>query len=189
MYLSDFSSGMLSQARQNLAGSSFQFAVINAQSIPLRTASLDAVIANNMLYHIPDLPAALSEVRRVLNPGGRFFAATNGNDHLHELLGLPKRLDSVRAVEVINRAQRGFSLENGAAQLRQDFSTVRMEIYPDSLHVTEPDPLVDYILTTFDFCDLENVRPQLRTLILSEMDQAGDVLKITKSSGIFIGTV
>src|SRR5437868_570166 len=54
--LSDFSPGMLQEARQNLAGSpqSFSFQVIDAQSIPLDAGSCDCVIANHMLYHVPD---------------------------------------------------------------------------------------------------------------------------------------
>lgn len=34
------------------------------------------VIANRMLYHVPDLNKGLSEARRVLKNGGPFYCAT-----------------------------------------------------------------------------------------------------------------
>ena len=48
----------------------FTFGKIDAQSIPYEKDSFDAVIANHMLYHVPDLARTLSEIRRVLRPEG-----------------------------------------------------------------------------------------------------------------------
>ena len=71
--LSDRSPGMLREARDNLAvkGLAFRLSVIDAQAIPLADSTLDAVIANHMLYHVPDRAKALSEIHRVLRPGAR----------------------------------------------------------------------------------------------------------------------
>ena len=63
----------------------FTFEKIDAQSIPYRTDSFDAVIANHMLYHIPDLGKTLSEIRRVLKPEGHLYATTVGLNHMAEL--------------------------------------------------------------------------------------------------------
>ena len=70
--LSDFSPGMVETARAALADSkpALRFEQIDAQAIPFEDATLDAVIANHMLYHVPDRAAALAEIRRVLVPGG-----------------------------------------------------------------------------------------------------------------------
>lgn len=97
--LSDFSQGMVREAERNLAAvglgqrARLSFAVADAGAIPFGAASFDAVVANHMLYHLPDLAGALSEVRRVLRPGGRFYAATNGRAHLQELDELLARFD------------------------------------------------------------------------------------------------
>jgi SAM-dependent methyltransferase len=42
--------------------------------MPFEDASFDRVLAVHVLEHLPDLPAALAEIRRVLKPGGRFVA-------------------------------------------------------------------------------------------------------------------
>src|SRR5207249_3059431 len=85
--LTDFSPGMVQEARHNLRDvpRNFAFALADAQAIPYPSGSFDAVIANHMLYHVPDRERALSEVQRVLQPGGRLYAATCGQTHLREL--------------------------------------------------------------------------------------------------------
>jgi SAM-dependent methyltransferase len=57
----------------------------DAQSLPLTTASLDAVMMMHMLYHVPDPPIAVAEASRVLRPGGQLLVATNGRRHLAEM--------------------------------------------------------------------------------------------------------
>jgi len=84
--LSDISPLMLSKARDNLRNEpGFYFEEIDIQKIPHENESFGAVIANHMLYHVPDIDLALSEVRRVLKSGGKFYATTLGRDSLKEL--------------------------------------------------------------------------------------------------------
>lgn len=66
-------------------GHRFTFAQADAQALPFRDASFDAVIANHMLYHVPDIPRALGEVRRVLKPSGFCYAATMGVANMREV--------------------------------------------------------------------------------------------------------
>lgn len=65
-----------------------------AQGIDLEDDSIDVVISSSVLEHIIDFDHAVSEIRRVLKPGGLFlnrwhpFRSRNGA-HLQEALGIP----------------------------------------------------------------------------------------------------
>jgi ubiquinone/menaquinone biosynthesis C-methylase UbiE len=63
----------------------------DVQSLPFDDHAFDVVVANYMLYHVPDLPLALSQVTRVLRPGGALVAATNSRRQLQELWTLVDR--------------------------------------------------------------------------------------------------
>ena len=143
--LSDMSPGMVREASCNLTdkGLEFGFSVIDAQAIPLADSTLDAVVANHMLYHVPDRARAVSEIHRVLRPGGRLFATTIGRGHLRELRELVERIvpGAFGAGTEVGR----FGLENGAVQLAKWFSRVALHRWRETLEVTEADALVTYV--------------------------------------------
>lgn len=140
--LSDFSPGMVEEAQRNLHGTSpsFTFQVIDAQSIPLETARFDAVIANNMLFHVPDRQRALSEIHRVLKPDGHFYASTFAQTSFSAM----RKLIKMDSPDLWGEAL-GFSLENGAEQLA--FWFTHIDLYPldDTLVVTEAEPLLQML--------------------------------------------
>ncbi len=75
--LTDASPGMLAEAQRNLSiQRRFAFRLADAQKLPFEDGAFDAVIANHMLYHVPDRPRAFSEIARVLRDGGTLYAAT-----------------------------------------------------------------------------------------------------------------
>src|SRR5215217_4049270 len=85
--VSDFSAAMLEKTKANLADvhADFDFRQINVEHIPFEPETFDAVIANHMLYYARDLDRAIAEIGRVLKPGGRLYASTNGMRHLKEI--------------------------------------------------------------------------------------------------------
>ena len=181
--LSDFSPGMLGRAHDNLRDcrSRFEFQVVDAQAIPFKDGTFDAVTANFMLYHVPDRPRALSEMHRVLKNGGRLYAATHGCDHMREIRELISTIDP-HANQT--SAASGFGLENGFDQLSQFFSRVTLDRYEDALVVTEVEPLVAYILSTKRSA-LVNKKPEtLVRLIERQMKLKGNIF-ITKDGGMF----
>ncbi len=66
----DFSPVMLSFARERVPKATFVEA--DAQQLPFEDGEFDVVVSNLGVCHVPDQPRALSEVRRVLRPEGRF---------------------------------------------------------------------------------------------------------------------
>jgi SAM-dependent methyltransferase len=183
--LSDFSAGMLEDARRNLGKhrQRFKFEVVDAQSIPFDDESFDAVIANFMLYHVPDRPKAFAEIHRVLRPGGRFYAATLGKDHLRELDDMVSRLTGSER-RMGGSAVLGFLLENGAEQMAPWFPDVRLHRYEDALVITEAEPLIAYILSMSVGPDLDT--DKLASFVRQELARGG-AIHVTKDSGMFEG--
>ncbi len=181
--LSDFSSGMLEEARQNLrdSGRNFSFELVDAQSIPFVDASFDAVAANHMLYHVPDRAKALSEIRRILRSNGRLYAATNGRNHLRELREFVGRF-------VPNPPDYGglsFNLENGYAELSRYFPQVTLHRYESTLVVTEAEPIVVYVFSgsTKDFLAGDKLR-EFTDFVKQQIATDG-AIRITQDTGLF----
>ncbi len=153
--LTDYSTGMLDQARENLDGKgSFRFEVLDAQNtpLPLNDGAFEAVIANHMLYYIPDKPALFSEIRRILKSAGSFFATTIGEHHMVELGKLVASFDPT--LPSWSNGTESFTLENGAQQIAGYFPDVTLRRYEDGLAVTELEPILAYILSSkFDLDD------------------------------------
>jgi SAM-dependent methyltransferase len=88
----------------------------DVQELPFADGEFDGVVAAWMLYHVSDLDRGLAEIARVLKPGGRLVAVTNGVDHLHELWELAHQASSV--------ANFSFNSENADELLRHHFASV-----------------------------------------------------------------
>ncbi|MDQ3579466.1 MAG: class I SAM-dependent methyltransferase [Actinomycetota bacterium] len=75
--VTDLSPGMVEVALRNAAGLGLDVdgRVADAERIPYDDDSFDLVVGHAVLHHIPDIPAAFAEIRRVLKPGGRFVFA------------------------------------------------------------------------------------------------------------------
>lgn len=71
----DNSAPALSEARQNQARDRVCFVQMDAGRIGFRDVSLDTVSLSAALHHLVDIPAVLTEVQRVLRPGGHLVIA------------------------------------------------------------------------------------------------------------------
>lgn len=192
--LTDFSEGMLADAARLIGNSApgIRYEVADAERIPRGDGTLDMVIANHMLYHVPDRKKALSEIRRVLKKDGVLYATTMRAEHMAEMRALiagyrlgPGRGTGART----NRVIANFSIENGAEQLREFFPDVRLEIYENTLVIDEVGPLVDYAYSLNRISDdrvvLRDDEREAFTAFLRER-LAGESLVVPADSGLFV---
>lgn len=194
MTLTDFSEGMVATARERLASapqSAFTIQAADVEALPFAEHSFDVAIANHMLYHVPDRPKALGELRRALRPGSALLAATNGQDNMRELdeIIFSVTPDS-RDTEWKASFRHPFNLENGGEQLAPFFADVAITRYEDSLRVTDEAALVAYI-QSIDLPGMRGADKQaaLAAEVHKRMTASGGVYTITKSVGVFTGRV
>ena len=189
--LSDYSAGMLETARKALQGipGNFNYALLDAQNIANPSPEYDLILANNMLYHLPDRPRAIANIRQLLRDHGLFLASTMGRHDLTELNGLLSDFLQSRGRDFVF-PEFAFSLENGAQQLSASFPAVQRYDFPDSLVIDDTQAIVNYYLSFNGMHD---------GLVLLSPDEAEDfggllramlaqrkALTVQKSSGLFV---
>ncbi len=72
----DISQPMLRRARQRLKSDRPAFVVADVTALPFADGSFDGITCGYVLEHVPDPPQGLSELARVLRPGGRMLLLT-----------------------------------------------------------------------------------------------------------------
>jgi len=174
--LTDFSAGMIDAARRVL-GERADYAVADVQELRFADESFDVVLANHMLYHVPDRPKAFAEIARVLVPGGALHAATNGHGHMRQLVELVPGWEFSRHTDE-------FGLETGAEQLALFFTDITVERFEDGLAVTEVEPVLAYIRSshTYGGDDLEPARAAVEAAI-----QRDGAFRVDKLAGLVSG--
>jgi ubiquinone/menaquinone biosynthesis C-methylase UbiE len=88
----DISPGMLATLERNAAELDLAVttAACDAAELPFADESFDLVLGHAVLHHLPDLPRAFAEFRRVLRPGGMLFFAGEPSHSGDRLAAVPK---------------------------------------------------------------------------------------------------
>jgi SAM-dependent methyltransferase len=89
----DISPGMLASLRASAERLDLpvETACCEAAELPFEDGSFDLVLGHAVLHHLPDLPGAFREFRRVLRPGGRVAFCGEPSLYGDRLAELPKR--------------------------------------------------------------------------------------------------
>ncbi len=74
MVATDYSDGMIAQAKKGERPPNLSFEVADAMQLPYEDDSFDAVLIANALHIVPDPERVLKEIDRVLRPGGLLIA-------------------------------------------------------------------------------------------------------------------
>jgi SAM-dependent methyltransferase len=186
--LCDLSPGMVDEA-VGRASVGDRFASIDGrsadvQALPFDAGSFDRVVANHMLYHLPDPARGVAELARVVATDGVVVAATNGRRHVLELHEVEA---SVFGEDQLDHTVSVFGAENGLAILRDHFDDVRWLRYDDELRCTDPADVVAYSCSSPPGEDATpEQRAQLEAAIADRFEAGGGVMTITKDSGCFV---
>ena len=183
LILSDFSEGMVATTKTNIGNyDNVEYRIMDIQEIPYEDETFDVVIANMMLYHVPDIGKGLAEVRRVLKRGGYFYCATYGEHGIIEYLS---KILFTYGVE--NNLNKNFTLQNGYEILRKNFSNVEKLEYKDSLAVTDMDDMVEYIYSLSSMTSLNRVpKQEIKDILMNHITNG--ILNVPKEYGMFIAS-
>ena len=142
----------------------------SAEALPLLDASFDVVLANAMLYHLPELDRGLAELARVLTDDGTLVATTFGQGHLREvweLVGEP-------AVDLT------FGVENGQEILSRCFDEVEMR--HDGATVTFPnaEEVRTYVASSITRASYAYLVPEFEGPLVAQSDFAVFVARLPR---------
>jgi SAM-dependent methyltransferase len=122
-------------------------AVGDAQALPVRDGAVDIAICAHMLYHVPDLPRAVGELRRVLRPGGSAVVVTNGPDNTAESTAiLDRALRDVAGLRVdLELGGRRFGPDVALRLMETVFERVEVVQAGGPVTVPSPEIVADYL--------------------------------------------
>ena len=180
--LTDISPLMIKKTKANLSSSkNFTFQAMDIQNIQSTDRYYDIVIANHLLYHVPNIEKALREISRVIKDDGIFYSTTIGNDHLYELENIYRVFEGRDKFSYSSNLS--FTLNNGEEILKKYFNKIDLKIYEDYFEITNTNDLMDYIVS------YNNISKETYDEILEYLDKIildEKIIRIKKNSGMFI---
>jgi SAM-dependent methyltransferase len=188
--LTDLSEGMVTAASAAvgpLAGLDVVATMTcDAQELPFHVDAFDVVVANHMLYHVPDPRRAAAEFARVLRPGGVLLAATNGPQHLRAIADVSR---DVLGWSSLDSTDGRFGRSTGEEILRSAFDSVAWHQHPSTMVCTDPDDVVAFIASSPAGLDAsDEQRVALREAVAARFAREGGQMTITTEAGCFVAT-
>ena len=189
----DLSSGVFAwaatEAKQHKL--TIDFRVGDVQNLPFGPGSFDYVTAVHMIYHVPDIARGLAELARVLTKNGTLVLTANSHGSLPRMRMFKREAAELMGTELYRQTDDRFNIEGGAEFLQQHFSTVKLETYPSTIRLQDPEPYVQYFDSTRSFWKpspddrvWQRALAMIRETIQVEIEQAGEFTD-EKTFGIF----
>ena len=190
----DLSAGMLHSLEELRQSGRLSLIQADAQQLPLADESADVAMAMHMLYHVPDIPAAIRELRRITRPGGTVLASTNSPGSLAGILDL---LDAAISRQLGRRATAmpalSFTTQTGADMLSREFSSVTLHTHDVPLSIPSAQPVIAYagsvrepvLARIGDQLDFDAVLADIAGKV-EQVIQAEGSFRTTSRSGVFI---
>jgi ubiquinone/menaquinone biosynthesis C-methylase UbiE len=180
--LSDISPLMIEKLEEKFNGcNNFSFEIIDIQNILFGNEVFDIVIANHMLYHVPDIKKGLFEIKRVLKKDGVLYTTTLGENSLIELQDIYKEYKNEFKFQYTKNCS--FTMENGENILKSQFNNIKKIFYIDSLEVTDINDLMEYIISYNKIN--KDIYNKIYENIKNKFNE-NNIFKIRKEQGMFI---
>jgi SAM-dependent methyltransferase len=182
--ITDLSVGMVTAAVSNAVANGFTSVTGNecdVQYLPYEDSTFDVVVANHMLYHVPDPDRGVAELARVMKPAGVLLATTNGYGHMAAV--------NESIAEVWGHASEAlyevFGIDTGEARLREQFRSVTWHAFDNDLMVTDLDAAMAYCLSfpPGERATAEEAE-QLRAALQRRFNNG--VLRVRTRAGVFV---
>jgi SAM-dependent methyltransferase len=144
--LTDLSPGMVELAVERARANGFTDVTgreCDVQDLPYPDDTFDLVVANHMLYHVPDPDRGLAELARVVRPDGVVVAATNGAGHMGALTAAVAEVFGPRD----ERLDDVFGIDSGERRLRRHFTSITWHAFDNDLVVDDPEAAIAYGLS------------------------------------------
>lgn len=186
LILSDFSEGMCKIVKdKHIEHRNVEIEQIDIQDIPYEDNTFDIVIANHMLYHVPNVDKAIEEVYRVLKKGGKFYASTLGVDGFQKYLN-EKIKEFNSNMDYFNIENWLFTLKNGAEVLSKKFNDIKKYEYEDSIEIPDENELVEWIFTSTVLQDANKEHFNGLAEHFAKYKDNNGIIHIPKQIGCFI---
>lgn len=135
----DINASMLSKAREIATGLDINWIESDVSNTELPSGTYDSIISQHGYHYFPDKPAALSELRRLLKPGGRIaFSIWDG--HSPYTLAICAAVEKFISPEIAER-QSSQRITPSAEELQNQVSTagfLEVEVIRQELMIDVP---------------------------------------------------
>jgi SAM-dependent methyltransferase len=149
----DLFPGMVTAIREATCaeGVPVDVAVVDIERLPFVGDAFDLVLANHVLYHLPDIDRGVRELARVTARGGLCVATTNAENIPIPVIDLHHAVLDRLGVRHDPDPRSSFSLDNGEERMRVGFREVELRVYESRAVFDTPAMLVDAYQTTGRF--------------------------------------
>lgn len=151
----DIAAGMINAAEQEARRRKLpiSFRVEDAQQLSYPDETFNRVTALHMIYHVQDIEKAISEMARVLIPGGRLVLTANSVKSKEMLRVLKLEVADQMGFTNYPDPNLRFNIGKRGKLLERYFSRVELFPYESKLILKNTQPYVNYFDSTREFWD------------------------------------